>query len=229
MKRPSIEGAAPMKVFAHRGHSGAACPENTLEAFQRAVDFGVDGIETDIRMASDGMAVLVHDRCLADGTPIAALTRDEIERRVGHPIATLEEALAQGWDIEWDLELKNAASLEAALPVLKPLAGRLRAFVSSFAHPVVADAVARLDIEGALLICHAPLEAIGLGQASRRLPALILDFETASDDVVKMSADRGFRTMVYGPVNEPEHRIAAGWCLEAIITDHPGWVPRQRE
>lgn len=49
-----------MYVIGHRGAKGLA-PENTLVAFQKAIDCGVDEIETDIRVTSDGIAVLVHD------------------------------------------------------------------------------------------------------------------------------------------------------------------------
>ncbi|HOQ63871.1 MAG TPA: glycerophosphodiester phosphodiesterase family protein, partial [Clostridia bacterium] len=38
-----------MKVFAHRGASGYA-PENTIEAFQLAIDHHADGVELDIHL-----------------------------------------------------------------------------------------------------------------------------------------------------------------------------------
>lgn len=37
------------KVWAHRGASGYA-PENTLDAFRKAVEMGADGIELDVQM-----------------------------------------------------------------------------------------------------------------------------------------------------------------------------------
>lgn len=49
-----------MMVFAHRGASGAA-PENTLAAFQQAIEKGADGVELDVRLTSDGKAVVIHD------------------------------------------------------------------------------------------------------------------------------------------------------------------------
>lgn len=47
-------------VYAHRGASAYA-PENTLPAFQMALDMHADGIETDIRYTKDGVCVLNHD------------------------------------------------------------------------------------------------------------------------------------------------------------------------
>lgn len=209
-----------MKVFAHRGYHSEACPENTLAAFQRAVDHGADGIETDIRMAADGTAFLFHDRCLPDGVPVSSLTRAALSDRVGYEVPSLEEALVQGWDVEWDLELKNAGSLLAALPVLKPLVGRVRMFASSFAHPVLRDAVEALGIDGGLLICHAPPDAASLGRATERIPYLILDFETVTEEVVAMGVECGFRNMVYGPVTRDEHERARRLGFDTVITDH---------
>lgn len=215
-----------MKIFAHRGCHGELCPENTLAAFQRAVDLGCDGIETDIRMSADGIAILFHDRCLPDGVPVSSLSRDALARRTGRDVPTLDEALSQGWDIEWDLELKNADALRAAIPVLRPLVGRARMFVSSFAHPVVHDAVDALKVEGGLLICHAPLDATGLDRATPEIPYLIVDFETITEELVQMSRDVGFRTMAYGPINADEHAMADRLGLDAIITDHLHYYPR---
>jgi glycerophosphoryl diester phosphodiesterase len=47
-------------VAAHRGWS-SKYPENTMIAFKKAVELGVDQIETDIRVTKDGELVLHHD------------------------------------------------------------------------------------------------------------------------------------------------------------------------
>lgn len=69
------------RIIAHRGAS-AYVPENTLAAFQLALDMGVTEIETDIRLTKDGVAVLCHDDTLAryghGSTTVEALSWDEL-------------------------------------------------------------------------------------------------------------------------------------------------------
>lgn len=48
------------KNFAHRGYSGKY-PENTLLAFEKAIEVGVDGIELDVQLTRDGQLVVIHD------------------------------------------------------------------------------------------------------------------------------------------------------------------------
>ena len=48
------------QVFAHRG-ARLAAPENTLAAFQTALDMGADGIELDVHCSKDGELVVIHD------------------------------------------------------------------------------------------------------------------------------------------------------------------------
>lgn len=50
-------------IIGHRGASAVA-PENTLAAFQRAFVDGADGIEFDVRIALDDVAVVIHDATL---------------------------------------------------------------------------------------------------------------------------------------------------------------------
>ncbi len=50
-------------IIAHRGASAAA-PENTLAAFQKAIDDGAEGVEFDVRLAKDGVPVVFHDEKL---------------------------------------------------------------------------------------------------------------------------------------------------------------------
>ncbi|MDH5376972.1 MAG: glycerophosphodiester phosphodiesterase family protein [Gammaproteobacteria bacterium] len=51
------------KIVAHRGYA-AKFPENTIEAFQAAVDLGVSHIELDVQLSADGQPVIVHDDTL---------------------------------------------------------------------------------------------------------------------------------------------------------------------
>jgi glycerophosphoryl diester phosphodiesterase len=48
---------------AHRGWS-SVYPENTMRAFSEALDLGVDALELDVHLTSDGKAVVIHDRLL---------------------------------------------------------------------------------------------------------------------------------------------------------------------
>lgn len=47
-------------VWAHRGASGYA-PENTIIAFQKAIEMGADGIELDVQLTKDDQIVVIHD------------------------------------------------------------------------------------------------------------------------------------------------------------------------
>ena len=50
-------------IIAHRGASYYA-PENTLAAFQLAIDQGAEGVELDVQLSSDGVPVVIHDSTL---------------------------------------------------------------------------------------------------------------------------------------------------------------------
>lgn len=55
-------GNSPL-IIGHRG-SSALAPENTLAAFQKAIEDGADGLELDVRLAKDGVPVVFHDATL---------------------------------------------------------------------------------------------------------------------------------------------------------------------
>lgn len=57
-------------IFAHRGANKEAA-ENTRSAFDKALQYPIDGIETDVQLSRDEVAVLWHDRFLGKlGLPI---------------------------------------------------------------------------------------------------------------------------------------------------------------
>lgn len=55
--------SSSIQKIAHRGASGFSS-ENSLAAFQKAIDFKVDGIELDVHLSSDGQLVVIHDETL---------------------------------------------------------------------------------------------------------------------------------------------------------------------
>src|SRR5438045_7294678 len=81
-RRTSFEVPRPY-VLAHRGASGYA-PENTFAAFDRAIEMGAPGAETDVRATADGVLVLLHDRMLDRTTngrgPVTEMAFAELQR-----------------------------------------------------------------------------------------------------------------------------------------------------
>lgn len=55
-----LESLSQPVIFAHRGASAHA-PENTLAAFEMAIEHGADAIEFDVKLSADGQAVVIHD------------------------------------------------------------------------------------------------------------------------------------------------------------------------
>jgi len=67
----TLSGAAPI-VIAHRGASGYL-PEHTLAGYELAARMGVDYIEPDVQITSDGQLVAIHDSTLTRTTNVEAL------------------------------------------------------------------------------------------------------------------------------------------------------------
>jgi glycerophosphoryl diester phosphodiesterase len=89
--------AEELYVIGHRGAAGLA-PENTLAAFSRALDIGVDGVELDVQLSADGIAVVHHDFQLnPDFTRTAAGEWLESGNRL--PIKDLTLAALKRYDV----------------------------------------------------------------------------------------------------------------------------------
>ncbi|MBO7078809.1 MAG: glycerophosphodiester phosphodiesterase, partial [Bacilli bacterium] len=54
------------KIVGHRGASGLVEHENTIEAFQKAIEIGCYAIECDIRKTKDDILVINHDPFIKD-------------------------------------------------------------------------------------------------------------------------------------------------------------------
>ncbi len=99
-----------MKVIAHRGASGLVDVENTLEAFEKAVEIKADMVEFDVRKTKDNVLVVFHDKNFQD-VPIGWLTYEEMEKRAnaqGFHVPLLKEVLKLlAGRIYLDIEVKE--------------------------------------------------------------------------------------------------------------------------
>ena len=91
--------AASTQAFDLQGHRGARglAPENTLAAFQVALDLGVDTLECDLAITKDGVVVIHHDLRLNPDT-----TRGPDGKWLSGPgplISELTHAELQAYDV----------------------------------------------------------------------------------------------------------------------------------
>lgn len=140
-------------VWAHRGASGYA-PENTLVAFQKAIDMGADGIELDVQMTSDGQLVIMHDETVNRVSNQSGYVKDFTYEEISQinvnkkfkefgsvKIPTLEEVylLMRDNDLQINVELKNGVIFydqleERVLQLTERMGLKDRVIYSSFNH-----------------------------------------------------------------------------------------------
>ena len=128
-------------LLAHRGLSQhkSNLDENTLDAFEEALNHGATHVESDIQATSDGFAVLFHDhdlnRVARVDKKISELTLEQISQlRLNHggKIPTLEQALRKFPNARFNLDLKAFAAIEPTAKVLSDLGAHGRVLLSSF-------------------------------------------------------------------------------------------------
>jgi glycerophosphoryl diester phosphodiesterase len=133
----------PQGEFARVGHRGASAlaPENTLRAFQLAVELGCDMLEFDVLDLVDGTLVLAHSNDLHEVSHGAARGRVrrlglDALRRVAPDLPTFDEALAfcaerlPGIGLQIDLKRRGIES--AVADALRRHGLRERSWVSGF-------------------------------------------------------------------------------------------------
>ncbi len=125
--------------IAHRGAS-AYEPENTLRAFERAIEMGATMLELDVYVSGDGHVVVSHDadlsRVAGEPARIQAMTLAELKQvdvGQGERIPTLEEVIDHVRDrAELYIELKGQRTPEPVVRTLHALDFSDAAIVGSF-------------------------------------------------------------------------------------------------
>ncbi len=139
--------------IAHRG-GGLLAPEETLPAFRRATELGVDVLEMDVQLTSDGVVVLMHDTEVdrtTDGVgKLSEMTYAEVLeldagyrfspdggktfpfRGTGVTVATLREVLNEFPEMLFSIELKEFGATEPVLDLILELGMQEKVVIASF-------------------------------------------------------------------------------------------------
>lgn len=229
-----------MKIFAHRGASGAY-PENTLISFQKAVESGADGVEFDLHRTRDGVLVVHHDFDLErtasvplviGETDYAELAQYDLGAWKGkfpkQTLPTLEEVLTifRGTGMILNIELKAGSVLypgiEAELlEVLKKEPNPNRFVLSSFDH----HALMTLQTLGSP-------HPLGVLTEARLISPWVYvethDFQTyhpyylaLDPETVKELKTRGIPVYTYTVNSARAAKRLASWGVDGIITNWP--------
>jgi len=133
-----FSGDSPL-IAAHRGFP-LNHPENTLPAFQAALDAGADLIETDVHGSRDGVAMIAHDPGLwrvagrsgmVNRFPASELARVDLG---GASMPTLVEALDAFPDTRFSVDVKDEAAIPGTIDAIQRTNAHKRVMIASFSH-----------------------------------------------------------------------------------------------
>lgn len=142
----------PRRLYAHRGAS-AERPENTMVAFQRAMEIGVDSLELDVHLTRDNVFVVVHDEDGLRTCGVPARWREldlaDVQRfdagwgfvaadgtrpfaGKGIRVPTFESVLVEFPDVHVNVDIKGEDAVVAMLDLVRRLRAEDRVTIASF-------------------------------------------------------------------------------------------------
>ncbi|WP_117232977.1 glycerophosphoryl diester phosphodiesterase [Vibrio maerlii] len=232
-----------MKITAHRGLSSQA-PENTIAAFDLAIEQGVEWIEIDVQLSKDDVPMVIHDqtvnRCSNGSGKVSGLSCDQLQQLDaglwfgdafrGEMIPTLLDTLqfAHKQRVKLNIELKVYEDDDIEL-----LCRQVRAVIeqvdiesdqllfSSFSTPALMSMKALLpEIRRGQLWQKVPSQAFNILEDIEAY-SVHCDYRFLDQSTAKMIKEADYQLYCYTP-NFPElveqHWL---WGVDMMITDIP--------
>ena len=232
-----------MIIFAHRGSSGTY-PENTMIAFEKAVEEGCDGIELDVQLTKDGQVVVIHDESVKRTTGAEGFVRDytleELKKLDAgkikdgaygfQAIPSFDEycEFASTKNIITNIEIKTGVYYyegieEKTVEVLKRHHLEDKVLFSSFNHLSIA-ALTKIAPE---IPCGALVGNNGIGNAGYYCSKYQFkyyhpDFKTLTAEAVENCKKHGVGLNVWTVNSTEEFNQLYDWKCEGAITNYPG-------
>ena len=232
-------------VIAHRGFSAVA-PENTLPAFQQAIDAGADMIEFDVRLTTDKQFIVIHDPTLERTTSGCGIVENHTLAQLqmldagawfgrgftGTILPSLGEALAFCQNrvlvnVEVKTELQDDLSLIRLADLVgkqvSALGGTRSVDISSYTHRIITRLRDRHQQLTTALLSDEPFteEAITKLAYTSGAAALHIPHRLASSSLAKRIKQANLLSAVH-TVNETAHiQTLVEMGFDALFTDHP--------
>jgi glycerophosphoryl diester phosphodiesterase len=239
-------------IIAHRGASAYA-PENTLAAFAKAVDFGADILELDVRQTRDGELVVLHDASVNRTTNgkgrVADLTLEQIKALdagswfspdfVGERVPTLAEVVDATPDFTTLLvELKGSPEeypgMEArVVRFIRQRGIEKRVILKSFERDVLnrlrmlAPDIPRLRI----VVSEISFLGLIIGHGVHFGSVFEDDVQylqhhwfSLTEGFIRKAHDRGYKVFAWDVDDEKRMEELIKKGIDGIETDHPDWT-----
>lgn len=230
------------RAIAHRGwHDGeTAGLENTMVAFQRAVDAGYRQLETDVQATADGQLVILHDSTLdrvTDGSgPVGAMTLADLSavKVAGtQRIPLLAEVLDGFPQVRFTIDPKTDAAVGPLLDVLAATRAHERVCIGSFSSRRIRAVRAALGhrVDTAL----SPVETLRMWRRARsrrpaplqlpprvvaaQVPERFRNYQLLTPAFIELAHRSGIEVQVW-TINDPAdmHRLL-DLGVDAVMTD----------
>ncbi|HXF18460.1 MAG TPA: glycerophosphodiester phosphodiesterase [Burkholderiales bacterium] len=235
------------RIIAHRA-GGVLAPENTLAGIRMARNFGYSGVEFDVKLSADGVAVLIHDDSLDRTTNGAGLVEEASYQDIvkldagswfgnefsGEPVPSFAaaSALCRQNGIWANIEIKPSPGRERETG---DVVARMTKLLWGGAHPapllssfsalaLEAAAVESPDLPRALLVVETPTN--WLAQLDRlQCVALHVSHRHVDKQLVNAVHESGRGVLTY-TVNDSETALSLLECgVDALVTDQLDTIP----
>jgi glycerophosphoryl diester phosphodiesterase len=231
--------------IAHRGASGDGhAPENTLAAFQKAIEMGVDGVECDVHCTKDGSVVVIHDHTLNRTTDVKGtveeMTLGEVKkadagswfdpRFAGERVPTLRELLklTKGKAITV-IEIKSENMADKVIKEIKDTGAESEVVIISFHASALKDAqkinprIPRGFLIGGRKAIRRRTGILDLIQQAAEAGASILDLSSkiVTPSLVRESHLRGVGVWAWTVDDETEMKTLAEMYVDGITSNYP--------
>jgi glycerophosphoryl diester phosphodiesterase len=211
--------------MAHRGFD-ADGRENSMRAFEAAVRLGVEFLETDVQVTSDGVLLAFHDARLdrVTGMPgrIGRLPWSVVRQariRGTEPIPQLEEVLDAWPDVRVNVDLKVAPTVEPFVEAVRRTGARDRVCVASFSDRRRLAAVRRLEADGPVAWSPGVTRMVQVAAAVRRGDTAAVARRLGGAPCIQVPARLGARRVVTRRLVDAVH--AAGAQVHVWTVDDP--------
>lgn len=227
--------------YAHRGASGYY-PENTMVAFEKAMEMGCTGFETDVQVTKDGVLVIIHDEMVDRTTDGVGWIKDYTYNELikldagswkskefsAARIPTLEEfiSLVKDKDLIINLELKTGIVLyegieEKVIDLIYKNKMEKKVILSSFNHySVVRCKEISKELKTGLLYSDGLYKPYNYAIATGA-DAIHPNFRAINDDIIRESKAAGVEVNLYTVNEEKDMRRFFKLGVGGIITNYP--------